>query len=362
MNRLARLVPWKNPDTFQMQDYRLFVVIRVIAFLGLLVQSSFCVFFLSLALWPMAGAHFFGVLIWLATLAANRHGHYSMAVVMMASEVAFHSLIATYLVGWDAGFHFYLLAAIPISFLNPRHRERGSLIAILCTVVGLSIILESQAQVHPIMLSETLTRGINSINIFMAFAALGLSCHYFRHASLLTEKKIYQLANTDELTGLLNRRHMEAILRDQIEHIHRYGGNMTLILADIDKFKSINDQYGHICGDKVLQEVSDILTDKLRKTDWICRWGGEEFLLLLTNTDLRGASIAAEKLRSAIEARPIRYDSFEFNITATFGMAEYQTGDQINQTIALADAMLYQGKRLGRNRVESALQSESVMS
>ncbi|NJN23828.1 MAG: GGDEF domain-containing protein [Acaryochloridaceae cyanobacterium RL_2_7] len=286
MTRFDHFFPWKHPNALQIQDYRLYVVIQVMASLGLIAQSGFFVFFLAWTLWPMAAAHLFGMVIWVCTLLANRKSQHSLAVVMMAIEVAFHSLVATYLIGWDAGFHFYLLAAIPISFFHPRRRERILLIAILCTIVCLSILIAIQATVQPIMLSPTLTRGINSVNIFIAFAALGLSCHYFRYASWLTEQRIFKLANTDALTGLLNRRRMEAILRDQIEHIHRYGGKMTLVLADIDKFKEINDAYGHLCGDYVLQQVSSMFAEKLRKTDCICRWGGEEFLFLLTNTDL----------------------------------------------------------------------------
>ena len=105
-----------------MQDYRLYVVIQVIASLGLLAQSGFFIFFLAWNLWPMVITHLFGMGIWIGTLLANRKGRYSLAVVLMAIEVAVHAIVANYFIGWDAGFHFYLFAAIPISFLNPGNR------------------------------------------------------------------------------------------------------------------------------------------------------------------------------------------------------------------------------------------------
>ena len=221
MNVLGTFIPWKNPEECQVQDYRLFVVIQVIASLGLLVQAGFFVFFAVLASWPMAIAHGIGLGIWLWILGANRHGNFALAVGMMAIDVACHVLIATYFIGWDAGFHFYLLAAIPISFLNPRKQERSSLIAVLCTVLGGTIAIQSQAHLHPMALTPSLTRGLNAVNLFLAFVSLALSCHYFRRASQRTEERIYHLAHTDDLTGLINRRRMETILQEQIDQIGR---------------------------------------------------------------------------------------------------------------------------------------------
>ena len=163
-------------------------------------------------------------------------------------------------------------------------------------------------------------------------------------------------AKTDPLTGLLNRRGMsEQIEQVKIRH-ERNKAPFTFIIMDIDHFKNINDTYGHDTGDYVLREIAKAMKDSLRKQDIVCRWGGEEFLVLLSDTDLRGGIILAEKCRSRIEKEPFHHKQANLRMTMSFGVSTYQETDlKVDACIHRADECLYEAKRTGRNKVVSQI-------
>ncbi len=162
------------------------------------------------------------------------------------------------------------------------------------------------------------------------------------------KKKIEELSVTDRLTQLYNRLNLDEILENNISLAKRYNKTFSIIILDIDKFKHVNDKYGHITGDKVLQHFSGILKDNIRITDSIGRWGGEEFLILCPESDTSDASALAEKLRNIIE-------EYNFPIvgkkTASFGVTSYIKGDSEKSIVNRADKALYKAKENGRNQV-----------
>lgn len=155
-----------------------------------------------------------------------------------------------------------------------------------------------------------------------------------------------QAAITDALTGLLNRRGGEEAISKHIARTRRLNGRFSLIVLDIDNFKQVNDRYGHSMGDMVISGIANTVRKNLRDADFAIRWGGEEFLICLPDTDLVGATCVAEKLRCAIEQI-----EFEFlKATASFGCAELGS-DDFQVAIARADMHLYMAKSKGRNCV-----------
>lgn len=163
-------------------------------------------------------------------------------------------------------------------------------------------------------------------------------------------KEYKHLASTDSLTRLYNRhKFSELFLSAQIEMVQRKN-KMSLIILDIDFFKNINDSYGHNVGDQVLIQISHTLLKNLRSIDIICRWGGEEFVLLLPTASLENASKLAEKLRKVIEELEI---DIVGNITASFGIAEVLQKDQINNVVNRADKALYLAKHSGKNCIKT---------
>ena len=167
---------------------------------------------------------------------------------------------------------------------------------------------------------------------------------------LFALKSAYTGIRTDALTGLNNRMRIDEALESEINRAQRYEETFSIIMLDIDKFKKINDTYGHPAGDDVLKEIADLLSSAFRKTDTPGRWGGEEFLILLPQQDRTHASMLAEKLRETIEAK--KFPHVE-KVTASFGVAEYKSKDTISNIVERADAALYRAKERGRNRVEA---------
>lgn len=172
--------------------------------------------------------------------------------------------------------------------------------------------------------------------------------------------RLDQAASVDSLTRILNRRGFSQKVEQEIARVGRTRRGFVLIMADIDYFKDFNDQYGHTCGDYVLERVAAYLSKHLRDVDIIARWGGEEFIFLLPETTLDGGEIAAEKLRESLEQYPFQYMGNSLSLTMTFGVAQYRHGMTLDECLLRADKALYQGKKLGRNRVEGEVDDRQI--
>jgi diguanylate cyclase (GGDEF)-like protein len=161
-----------------------------------------------------------------------------------------------------------------------------------------------------------------------------------------------KLAFTDGLTNVYNRRALEALLEKEATRAERYGRDFSIILFDLDDFKTINDSYGHSAGDEVLKKVADIVQAHLRKGDEVGRWGGEEFMVVCSETDSGQACLVAERLRTAIAET-----SFDNSVavTASFGLARRQEGELIGSLYKRTDAALYAAKHAGKNCVKIAV-------
>lgn len=162
-------------------------------------------------------------------------------------------------------------------------------------------------------------------------------------------------AATDALTGLLNRRGGEEAIHQQIERCRSSGKAFSFILIDIDHFKLVNDRFGHAAGDTVISGVSNAIKENLRASDFAIRWGGEEYLACLPDTDLAGAMLAAEKLRQVVE----KLDFDMTPVTVSLGCAELGE-DPFNVALARADMHLYFAKSKGRNQVFPNFSQKSV--
>jgi diguanylate cyclase (GGDEF)-like protein len=165
-------------------------------------------------------------------------------------------------------------------------------------------------------------------------------------------EKVEKLARADPLTGLANRRTLHEAMQREIARAGRLGEGLSLVMADLDHFKSINDQYGHITGDHVLVGVAAIFQSHLRPYDLAARYGGEEFVLLLPATSTEGAMVVAERMRKALAN--ITVPDCPRQITMSLGVATWTKGETPEQFIVRADAALYHAKNSGRNRVEAA--------
>lgn len=164
-------------------------------------------------------------------------------------------------------------------------------------------------------------------------------------------QKALKAAHMDPLTGANNRAALDKTLQREVGLAHRHQLPLSLVVIDLDKFKNINDGYGHSAGDYILKTLVTCVDETVRGSDMLFRYGGEEFVLILSGTDSEGAKRIAERLRCAVETYPFIYDRQEIAVTASFGVATLRSRDDAKRLFNKADTALYQAKDAGRNQV-----------
>ena len=169
----------------------------------------------------------------------------------------------------------------------------------------------------------------------------------------MAQEKLAEMSVRDELTGMFNRRYFREALEREVSGAQRYGHGLALCMIDLDHFKRVNDTHGHLCGDQVLRKFGKLLNDSIRKYDVGCRYGGEEFAVILPDTSLDKASALCERFRERVKEHEFTYEKLTLHITTSVGVAARPTGGIITgrQLLDLADKALYQAKSQGRNQV-----------
>jgi diguanylate cyclase (GGDEF)-like protein len=329
-------------------EARVAVIIRSASWLGIVAHACFVPLFALTGQRELAGFNVFSVAIWVAAWRLNRRGASTLAMWMLTGEVIGHAVLAVQNLGWSSGFQYYLIPLIPFLMFNERAGTKTVTVA-SGGVLAIFIALRWVAPATPV-LPAALAAFVYA-NMFIPFFMLGLLSYYFRLASTDVERAMTEIAQTDPLTGLLNRRSMEERLAEEVARFRAHGANFSVVLADVDHFKQINDQHGHDAGDRVLGGVASVFNRGLRSGDAVARWGGEEFLLLLPRTDLRSAEEVAQRLRVASERHLAELGGLPQTLTLTFGVAGFAENATIDACLKAADAALYRGKAAGRNRV-----------
>lgn len=336
------------------ENYRLFVVINYISYLGFFTHLAFIPLFFWINTEVLAYFNFLSVVAWAVAYVLNRNGQHVMAVVILSIEVCIHAVLATTILGWDSGFHYFLIPFILFIFIN--HKQSLFMISIetiLVFLVYIWLLLSTQNVQYLGVINKEVIDAFQFLNIAVNFFAIGLLGYGLRTSSMRAEWEMEQLATTDTLTRLYNRRKMNELMQLEMIRLRRSGKTGVLVISDLDLFKAINDQYGHDCGDYVLQAVSQLMSMTLRKQDILSRWGGEEFILLLPETDMAGAVKVIEVLRETMSDHAFEYAGQNINVTMTFGMKVFDDTQPIEKVIKEADQLMYQGKSKGRNQIVS---------
>ncbi len=199
-----------------------------------------------------------------------------------------------------------------------------------------------------------------SVSVEIMDVSLGSNKYYAAIVRDISENKskeeeLLKLASTDPLTGAFNRREFKSLAEQEGLRSQRYNRPLSIMMLDLDHFKNLNDTYGHAAGDKALQNFTESCSEALRNMDLFGRWGGEEFVVLLPETDKPGAIIIADRLRKVVEEASFMHGSNKIMFTVSIGVAQYRTDETtVDAPLARADVAIYDAKKLGRNQVVAA--------
>lgn len=232
----------------------------------------------------------------------------------------------------------YLLLGRAVGFM---------LAAPVITLVALAYLLRFGAPASP-------SGWIDLGNAVLSGLLVLVFVHLYEGRRAAAQQALQAMADTDALTGVANRGHFQARLERSVRESARSHAPFVLVILDVDLFKEVNDRWGHDAGDAALQHICNCITERLRVTDCMGRLGGEEFGIVLGNTDIAAASTLVEDLRSRIAASPLEHEGQPVALSATFGLAQWPIdGDTAAALYRIADRRLYRGKAAGRNRLVS---------
>ena len=213
------------------------------------------------------------------------------------------------------------------------------------------------------MTDSSLMNVVIVANVGLSSLAMMLFSHVYERSRVDNEQRLIELASTDGLTGLANRLKLAEVFERERGHARRDNRPLSLIVLDLDHFKRINDKYGHDGGDQALRHVADLLPQRLRETDLLCRLGGEEFAILLPGADLEKAASVADTLRQQLAKSPLQQGDGQLTMTFSAGVAVLgEDGSDLNALLLTADRRMYEAKGGGRNQVVAAGQQYSLAS
>lgn len=313
-------------------------------------------FWLSLQQPFLAGLNLLFVFGYAASLLLSRYKFYQLSKYWFFAVLLLHVYLLTTLVfSPSAGFHFYYLLLPTGVFLLLDEKDKYARIVIMAIGSGLFFLCHNSTNPPLVSLTKEAEYWIFSSTIIVIITEIYVVMSIFSKAISIHELELKNLAMIDPLTGVNNRRTFVSIGEELLLYANRYQKAFSLILIDIDYFKSINDSYGHQVGDKTLKMIASTLKNNIRESDLLARYGGEEFVILLPETNVIDAKKLAENLRKAIAvmAVPISADD-NLHCTASFGIAErtlFNHTQGLMELVNQADEALYKAKKSGRDQV-----------
>ncbi len=352
----------KNGDVFFDSTFKLSIVIQEVGILHLLFSLLFFVFdSRDLGLYNAVVC----VMYFAFKILVDKK-KFKMIINITVAEVILNGILTTIFVGSKPGFVFYYFSLIcgvsyfVLTWEEFRQKEKYTVIYASVLVLATITVFFTDMYCEPIRKMDSTEMIIFSVlNIVMAFVAaceflIFLQWDYTHKSEIMSSinTELDEIANLDPLTELYNRRFMNQKLEDKLNELNKQGTIFGIIMGDIDNFKRVNDTYGHDVGDEVLKMVAGALKKSTRDDDFVSRWGGEEFLIVI-NGNKRITVDVAQRMRQLIKETPIVSGKAEINVTMTFGVSESIPGYSIDKLIEIADENLYKGKSEGKDRVVS---------
>lgn len=299
----------------------------------------------------LAWVNVISVAMYAGAYQAIKRRHNRLALTLIWLEVLAHSALGTLLIGWESGFHYYLLMFIPAWFASSRSVREATKAVILLWLYYVA--LSATRYIDPLQpIPDAALTGVHLFNFTVLFVMTSYLSVYYMSTVRHAHKVLSRMATTDPLTRLFNRRHVMELAERDITSQSQRKPLVAFLLMDVDHFKLLNDRFGHDLGDRVLCEISRIIQSALRENNYVGRWGGEEFLAVLPNSNAHQATMIAERVRSAVAEHDWTQFGLPTPVTLSIGVSPYLPGESFSESVARADAALYVSKAAGRNRVK----------
>ncbi|MBK8782381.1 MAG: GGDEF domain-containing protein [Anaerolineales bacterium] len=346
----------------EIDQQRKYILLKIFFGLSLLVDIFLIILFLYLKFFDLLFVKSFMFCVFIMNFLLLEKKKYLLSLQIGVAAIVVSATIDTFFLGWKSYFSLYLIAStiIVINSMNLGLNWKKFEVTFILILFGLSFIFTNNG--HSIYrVDSKLLEWVGLFNLMaVILSILFLSFLNFTESDKL-KKKIEEISEIDPLTGAYNRRFFNKYLDIQIRQLEsqiKYGNsrevNLGIVMIDIDDFKKVNDTYGHLVGDTVLAEVAHIIKAIIFERDIFCRYGGEEFVVLFTNTSKPGAMITIEKILRTIEKRELTINNnSKFHVTVSAGFASLDGESNIYRILDIADKRLYVAKKTGKNKVVS---------
>jgi diguanylate cyclase len=340
-------------DTERVYDYKK-NVLRIFVASLVLISAAYIALFIATdsPIIPTVYTSLF-TMMYLAYFILLRKLRFTVAANLALWTATIHICFASlFILEKETGLHYFLIAAGPVAYSLLDAKPRLYRLCFVLFSIALLLMLEVVPDPAKLtQLDSRLNEALRLATLLGAFALSSVPTALFSLQIQNNELTYYQRSIIDPLTGLYNRGYLTGHLRHVHEVSQRYKRCYSILVLDIDHFKSINDRHGHDAGDTVLKEISEVLRVEARISDVVFRYGGEEFLVLLPETDVSGAVVLAERLRAKISEMKSAISQVKTTVSVGIGIGPGSGSDNFEHVIQRADSCMYRAKESGRNQV-----------
>lgn len=335
------------------KKYTLSLIYSIVA---MVVSVCFAVSYIAIGANLAAYVQFLGAFVFMIIVGLLRRRIQVLTrYVAVVSSMLLVLIQTVWIFGEGFGFHYQIFPLVVVVFMlldfNIWYEKMS---AYVLSALGIGIFFSSLV-IHMPLVGVSFTsygRYYSVANALLSFVSTMLILHYISVEIFSTKDQLYQMATRDALTGLYNRRTFIQQGTSFFKIAQRGGTTFTILIFDIDDFKSVNDMYGHVAGDHFLKGLSRLCEESLRDSDFIARYGGEEFAVILHDTDETHAALVADKLRAVVEAYKLKEGAVVINRTISIGLATYDHDyDNFHDILDKGDKAMYMSKNSGKNKI-----------
>jgi diguanylate cyclase (GGDEF)-like protein len=344
---------YEPPESVGPDERSVYYLVILGGWMGLIIHAALLILFFVQSVNTMAWVNVGSIFAWLYYLHLAYRTKLRPAVYVACLEMTVHATFAAAVLGTQYGMHYYLISIAGLLAVNTKlNQRRGWLLSAFCLLLLIALYY-----IHPnatdVVIFPEYIKHIYLFFLMTACTPVVFGILIMRDEYIRQRTKLEHIANHDILTGLHNRRYFYQFLDDKKLLADKNDTPFFIAITDIDKFKSVNDSFGHDTGDEVLKEISALLLDGLHRSDDVARWGGEEFMLYIEAKSFEAAILRVDSIRVAIS--DARFSRKQLAVTSSFGLVMVNKEESVNSAVKRADALLYKAKQNGRNRIETSV-------